>query len=443
MCSSRVRVDLVDHRRQRGGLARPRRAGDEHEPARLARHLVDDRGQAEVVDRAQPEGDEPEGGAERGALEVGVHTEAGVAGNRVGEVQLPVGLQALALLAGEDRVDDFTRVRGGQLGVLRERGEAAANADGGVGSDAQVKVGGAAVDDLHQQVCEIDVHGPPIGPGQQAQPPFGRHLDGCPSGCRPAPCRRSRCGAAGVRTQPLPMTRVISAIEVKPWRTFSRPSSRSLVMPSRTATLAKRLGRPALERQRLQLGVHPHHLIEGDPAFVAAPAAARAPHRLVGLELHPPAVAVLAQRLRRDDRALLAVPAEHPRQPLGDHAVERRGHQERLHPHLDQPGDRRGRVVGVQRGEHQVPGEGRLDRDLGGLAVPDLPHHDHVGIGADDGPQAGREGEARLRRHLQLGDAVDFVLDRVLDRDDVLLGGVQERQRRVQRGRLPRARRVR
>ena len=105
------RVDLVDHRRERGRLARAGRAGDEHEAARPARELVDDGRQAELVDRGQPEGDQAEGGADRAALEVGVDTEAGVAGDRVGEVELPVGLQALALLAGEDRVDDLARVR--------------------------------------------------------------------------------------------------------------------------------------------------------------------------------------------------------------------------------------------------------------------------------------------------------------------------------------------
>ena len=55
-------------------------------------------------------GDQAEGGADRRALEVGVDAEARVAGDRVGEVDLPVGLQALALVVGEDRVDDLARV---------------------------------------------------------------------------------------------------------------------------------------------------------------------------------------------------------------------------------------------------------------------------------------------------------------------------------------------
>ena len=122
-------VDLVDHRRERGGLARAGRAGDEHEAARAARELVHDGRQAELVDRGQLGGDQAEGGADRAALVVGVDAEAGVAGDRVGEVDLPVGLQALALVVGEDRVDDLARVIRGEHGVALERRQTAAHAE--------------------------------------------------------------------------------------------------------------------------------------------------------------------------------------------------------------------------------------------------------------------------------------------------------------------------
>ena len=105
-------VDLVDHRGQRRRLARAGRAGDEHEAARLAWRT---RGRP-AAGRASSigddlDGDQAEGGADRGALEVGVDAEAGATGDRVGEVELPVGLQPLALVVGEDRVDDLARVR--------------------------------------------------------------------------------------------------------------------------------------------------------------------------------------------------------------------------------------------------------------------------------------------------------------------------------------------
>src|SRR6202035_2518774 len=99
----------------------------------------------EVLDRAQAEGDQPEGGADRAALVVGVDAEAGVTGDRVGEVERPVGLKALALVAGEDRVDDLAGVRGGQLRVFLEGAEASAHADAGVRAGGEMQVGGLAV----------------------------------------------------------------------------------------------------------------------------------------------------------------------------------------------------------------------------------------------------------------------------------------------------------
>ena len=54
------------------------------------------------------------------------------------------------------------------------------------------------------------------------------------------------------------------------------------------------------------------------------------------------------------------------------------GHQERLDAHVDQARDRAGGVVGVQRGEHQVTGEGRLDRDFRHFQVADFADQDDV-----------------------------------------------------------------
>ena len=51
MCFACVRVDLVDHRRERRGLARAGRAGEQDDPALFVGDLGDDRRQAELVDR--------------------------------------------------------------------------------------------------------------------------------------------------------------------------------------------------------------------------------------------------------------------------------------------------------------------------------------------------------------------------------------------------------
>jgi hypothetical protein len=76
-----------------------------------------------------------------------------------------------------------------------------------------------------------------------------------------------------------------------------------------------------------------------------------------------------------------------------------------------------GRVVGVQRAEHDVPGERGLHRGLGGLLVADLAHHDRVGVVPQDRPEPRREGQPDLGVHLDLVHARHVVLDRVLDGD--------------------------
>ena len=168
--------------------------------------------------------------------------------------------------------------------------------------------------------------------------------------------------------------------------------------------------------------------------------AARAADGLVGLDVGAHAEAGLGQRLLADHGPLLAVGAELSRQALGDDAVDRRRGQEALDPHLLQADDRARGVVRVQGRQHHVPGERGLDRDPRGLAVADLADHDHVGVRAEDRAQPGGEGEAGLAVDADLVDALEAVLDRVLDRDDVALDGVDLVQRRVERRRLARAR---
>ena len=88
-------------------------------------------------------------------------------------------------------------------------------------------------------------------------------------------------------------------------------------------------------------------------------------------------------------------------------------------------------------GEDEVAGEGRLDRDLGRLRVADLPHHDLVGVVAQDGAQAPGEGQALLLVDGDLGDPAELVLDGVLDGDDLVLLGTDLGEGRVEGRGLP------
>ena len=76
-------------------------------------------------------------------------------------------------------------------------------------------------------------------------------------------------------------------------------------------------------------------------------------------------------------------------------------------------------VVRVQRAEHHVPGQRRLDRHLGRFQVADFADQDHVRVVPQDRPQGAGERQADLRVRLDLADAGLMVLDRVLDRDDL------------------------
>ena len=41
-------------------------------------------------------------------------------------------------------------------------------------------------------------------------------------------------------------------------------------------------------------------------------------------------------------------------------------------------------LVDTKRGKYEMPGQGRFDARLVGLAVPDLAYHHHIGVAAQD-----------------------------------------------------------
>src|SRR6202158_4543789 len=77
-----------------------------------------------------------------------------------------------------------------------------------------------------------------------------------------------------------------------------------------------------------------------------------------------------------------------------------------------------------------------LDGDLRRLQIADFAHHDDVWILPEDRPQAAGKRQLDLWVHLDLTDAVQLVFDRIFDRDDVLVAGIDLRQAGVQRRRF-------
>ena len=100
-------------------------------------------------------------------------------------------------------------------------------------------------------------------------------------------------------------------------------------------------------------------------------------------------------------------------------------------------------LQGVDGAEHEVTGERGLGRDERRLAVADLADEDHVGVGAQDRAERAGEADAAAAADLHLLDAVEVVLDRVLDAHDGAAGVVQLAERRVERRRLAGAGRAR
>ena len=83
----------------------------------------------------------------------------------------------------------------------------------------------------------------------------------------------------------------------------------------------------------------------------------------------------------------------------------RRADEVRLDAEVEQTRDRARRIVRVQRAEHQVAGERRLRRELGGFRVADFADHHDVRVLPQQRPQRVGESEAGLLVHLKLVDA--------------------------------------
>ena len=131
---------------------------------------------------------------------------------------------------------------------------------------------------------------------------------------------------------------------------------------------------------------------------------------------------------------LATVGTEHPHQPLRHDTDKTGGDQERLDAHVHQTGNGTHGGIGVQGGQHQVPGQTCLNGNLRSFQIPDFPDHHHIRILAQNGSQAPSKGHIHFRVHLGLTNARQVVLDRILDRQYVAAAIIDFLQRGVKRG---------
>jgi hypothetical protein len=148
-----VLVAVVDHRRQRGALARAGGADEDHEAALGQRHVLEDLRQAERVDRRDLRRDRPHHDADMALLHEGVAAEAADAGRGDREVALLGLLELGRLLVVHDRARQRQRVLRRQR-LRRDLGDAAVDLDRGRKVGRQEEVGAVARDQQAQQVVD-------------------------------------------------------------------------------------------------------------------------------------------------------------------------------------------------------------------------------------------------------------------------------------------------
>ena len=149
-------------------------------------------------------------------------------------------------------------------------------------------------------------------------------------------------------------------------------------------------------------------LVNPQPAVIAGLAAVRAARLL-------PALSVMASALH----------TELAHQPLRDDAQERGRQQKGLNAHIEQTRDGRCRIVGVQGGQYQMPGEGGLHCNLRRFQVANLADHDHVRVLPQNRAQGFGKAHVDARIDLSLADAGELIFDRVFDGETIGGGRVE------------------
>ena len=153
-----VLIDVVDHRRQRGGLSRAGRSGDQEHAARAATQAGDDGRQADLLERQQLRRDQPQrDGDVAFLLKDGRSKAAGLAELKA-EVRAALFLQLLLAAVGSDGSHELDGVFGIEdLGF--QRAQAAVQPQRRRAPHVQVQVAGAFLDAGLEETVDKDVVG--------------------------------------------------------------------------------------------------------------------------------------------------------------------------------------------------------------------------------------------------------------------------------------------
>ena len=110
--------------------------------------------------------------------------------------------------------------------------------------------------------------------------------------------------------------------------------------------------------------------------------------------------------------------------------------QERLHAHIGKACNGCRCRFGMQRGQHQMAGQRRVNGNMCRFRIADFADHDDIRILPHKGPQRLREGQANGGLDLRLVDASNFIFNRVFDGENFTAGLVEQAQRRSKCGGL-------
>ncbi len=181
-------VDPVDHRGERGALARSRRAGDEDDPALLVGQAADGRRQLEVLDRQHLEGHHAQDDADRPALAEDVDAEAAEVVAGVREVGLAAASNSARLTSWPRRSSSAKRSvsSAAQHPVAGDLDQRAVDADDRARGHLEVQVAGAALDGVGEEGAELGRAAGEAGCGLRHAQCFGTR-----AGLH-EPCRRRR-----------------------------------------------------------------------------------------------------------------------------------------------------------------------------------------------------------------------------------------------------------